>query len=161
MFKFKASSLIAFSGMIWLAVGLYLLPLGLNFLIQSAKSGPSGPLFSLFSPQLLTYEEAALAFVVIGLGIGYLKGKTVFAKTVRKSVERIISLEAPIPISKIYNLRYCLLLGLMICLGVSFKYFDLSQDIRGLVDIAIGSALINGAMIYFRQALAVRKSEQA
>lgn len=159
MFKFKASSLIAFSGLVWLAVGLYLLPLGLNLLIRSVESASYGPLLSLLAPKFFNGEEAALAIVALGLGIGFVKGKTVFAKTVQKSVERILSFETPISISKLYSLRYCLLLGVMIMIGVSFKVFDLAHDIRGLVDVAIGSALINGALIYFRQALAVRRSE--
>ena len=104
---------------------------------------------------------AALFFVVVGLGIGYFKSKMIFAKTVRKSVERILSFAPPIHLSKMYSVRYCLLLAAMVLLGISFKYFGFPHDVRGLVDVAIGSALINGAMIYMRSALSVRDKEKA
>ena len=44
MFKFKASTLIFISGLIWFGVGMYLLPLGLHFLIYSAQRKPNWPL---------------------------------------------------------------------------------------------------------------------
>lgn len=160
MFKFKASTLIAFSGFVWLAVGLYLLPLGLNFLILSAQVPERNAGFLLNSlSSLLSYEQAALLLVVIGLSLGYMKGKTVFAKTVRKSVARILSFSPPIALGKVYSIGYVLLLALMVLIGLSFKFLGVTLDLRGLVDVAIGSALINGSLLYFRQARLVKEQE--
>jgi len=35
-------------------------------------------------------------------------------------------------------------------LGMGIRYFGVPVDVRGLIDVAVGSALINGAMLYFR-----------
>lgn len=161
MFKYRASTLIAFSGAIWLGAGLYLMSLGLNFLVESltlAHHGQIGPLLSLLNPAA-SFDQAIVLIVTLGLSIGFVKGKFILAKTVRKTVERVLELRAPIPFWKIYSVKYCLLLGLMMLLGISFKLLGFSLDVRGLIDVAIGSALINGSMHYFRQALATRKQE--
>ncbi|MGK5595362.1 MAG: hypothetical protein ACSNEK_08400 [Parachlamydiaceae bacterium] len=161
MFKYRASTLIAFSGALWLGIGFYLMSLGLNFLMESlnvAYQGQVGPLLSLLSP-IATLDQSIVLLVTLGLSIGFVKGKVILARTVRKTVERILQFSAPIPFWKIYSIKYCLLLGLMIVLGVSFKLLGFSFDARGLIDVAIGSALINGSLHYFRQALATRKQE--
>jgi hypothetical protein len=38
----------------------------------------------------------------------------------------------------------------MVLLGLVIRFLPIPIDARGLVDVAIGSALINGAMLYFR-----------
>lgn len=164
MFKFRASALIAFSGLIWFGAGLYLLQLGLHFLVESAKLANNdlyvGPLLSLLAP-IGSFDQAILLLVVVGLSIGFLKGKFVFSRTVTKTVERILSFKPPVPFIKMYSAKYCILLGCMMLLGMSFKVLGFSFDVRGLVDIAIGSALINGSILYFRQAVATKNAENA
>ncbi|KAF3363350.1 putative membrane protein [Chlamydiales bacterium STE3] len=162
MLKFRASTLIAFSGLVWFGAGLYLLTLGLNFLLESdnlANSGQQvGPLLSLLSP-IATYDQGTLLIVTLGLAIGFIKGKFIFAKTVRQTVERIVSFRPPIPLTKMYSIKYCMLLAGMMLLGMTFKFLGFSYDVRGLIDVAIGSALINGSMLYFRQVLITKNQE--
>lgn len=160
MFKFKASTLIAFSGVIWLAVGINLLSLGLNFLIASAGVDQGGPLLSLVAPSLLSYENGALLLITLAIMLGFVKARMIFSKTVQRSIERILTFTPPISIIKMYSARYFLVLGLMIGLGVSFKFFGFALDARGFVDVTVGSALTHGASAYFRQFLAVRQNEQ-
>lgn len=152
MFKFSHAMLIALSGLIWFFVGIYLLPLGIHFLIDNGLN--QGPLMSLLSS--LDIEEAGLILVAIGLAIGYFKGKHVFAKTVEKNVDRIRALPAPASLHHLYTVRYIVLLGTMILIGLSMRWFNLPLDVRGFIDVAVGSALINGSMLYFRKALLVR-----
>ncbi len=40
----------------------------------------------------------------------------------------------------------------MMGIGVVFRFLPISHEIRGCVDIAIGSALIQGAFLYFLSA---------
>ena len=47
----------------------------------------------------------------------------------------------------------------MVGLGALIKVLNLPLDVRGAIDIVIGSALINGAMIYFRSAFELRNQE--
>lgn len=156
MLKFKHATLIALSGAVWFAVGLYLLPLGIGFLMksaeQSARFAGQAPLLENLS--FLPVEQVALLVLAVALGVGYVKSKYVFAKAVQKGVARIRSLPTPAPFYSIYTPRYLILLGAMVLLGISLKYVGLPLDIRGFVDVAIGAALINGSVLYFKEAAA-------
>ena len=161
--KLKPSILIAISGLVWLAVGVYLMQLGIGFLVEgkmiAASGGTGTPILSWLHPYVGGVEMAAIILVAIALYIGYLKGRYVLGKAAQRGVARILSLPKPIALSKIYAPRYYLLLGLMILIGISMKWLGVSKDLRGFVDIAIGAALINGSMIYFRMARTERAAE--
>lgn len=153
MLKLSHAMLIVLSGLVWLAIGAFLLSIGLNFLVESGKA----PLGSYAFLETLSKwfggkDQAVLTLVVLGLAIGYFKGRFVLGKAARKGVDRILSFPNPSSIASLYSARYVLLLAVMMGIGVSFRIFNLSHDIRGFVDVAIGAALLNGAMIYFRYA---------
>lgn len=155
--KFSHASLIALSGLIWLAIGAYLMPLGLNFIIQAAALPTHVPLMNALLPLVQTYDKASILLVAAALFIGYFKGRVILGKSVKRSTSRILSLPNPASLSKVYDWKYGLLIGLMVLIGISIKFFGTPLDIRGFIDVAIGSALINGAMLYFRAALEVRQ----
>jgi len=77
-------------------------------------------------------------------------------KTVKKVIARIVSFGASIKLTELFSVRYLLLIALMVALGVSLRFLGLPTDVHGLIDVAIGSALINGSMIYFRLAVLAR-----
>lgn len=151
MFKFSHPVLITLSGIVWLAVGFYLMPLGINFLIQSAQEG-NFPLIQAFNASGVSSQSACLTLIAVGLAIGYGKSRVIFSKTVKKTVVHIRTLPAKASLTAVYTPKYLLLLGLMVLIGLSMKWLSVPLDIRGLVDVAVASALINGAMMYFRQA---------
>jgi hypothetical protein len=150
---------IVISGVIWLIVGIGLLTLGLNLIIFKAQLDPTDTLSLIAKLAPLTggREQAALVIVAAGLILGFIKGRYVLGKTVKRVAERIFSLSYPIRFSQVYHKSYLLLIGCMIFLGLLMKWTGLPLEIRGTVDVAIGSALMNGAMAYFRIALAVNK----
>lgn len=153
--KLSHTKLIIISGLIWFAIGVYLLQLGLNLLLSGVGQDlatSSYPLLRTLSPFTGSLEMAIIVLVVIALMIGFLKGRFVLGKSAKRGVERLRSFSDPAPLAWIYSAKYYILLAAMIGLGISVKYMGLSNDVRGLIDAAIGSALINGAMIYFRQA---------
>ena len=90
--------------------------------------------------------------VAVGLLVGFFKGRFVLSKTVSKMVGRVLSLPLPIRFSQVYHPSYYFLIALMICLGLLLKYLPIPIDLRGMIDVAIGSALVNGALLYFRAA---------
>lgn len=158
MFKVSHSVLIFLSGVVWFGVGCFLLPLGINFIVGALlieNATQAHPILDFLAPYVGGLEQAALVWIIFALLVGYLKGRTVFAKSVKRSVDRILTLPNPASLSKMYTPSYYLLLGSMILLGVLMRFT--SVDIRGGVDVAVGSALINGAMLYFRQAWLARK----
>lgn len=160
--KMSHAKLIVLSGLIWFVIGIYLLQLGLNLILAvsmqtSAKSlSESYPILSFLKQYFGNVQNIALLLVIFGLFVGYLKGRYVLGKSASNGVARILRLPNPVSILRIYNAKYYLLLGAMIGIGISIKYLGLPNDVRGIIDVTIGSALINGAIIYFKLALGVR-----
>lgn len=152
--KLSHTKLIVISGLIWFTVGCWLLPLGLSLLSEASKhelnTGVTLPFIRGIAPYVGGFEQGMIAIVIGALMIGYVKGRFVLGKSAIKGMERIRSLPNPANLSGIYSPKYYMLLGGMVFLGMSIKWLGLPNDIRGFVDVTIGSALINGAMIYFR-----------
>lgn len=150
---------IAISGVIWFVVGVGLLTLGLNFIVFKAQMEvhETTSLIAKIAPIAGGREQAALVLIAIGLILGFVKGRCVLVKTVRRVVERILTLPSPVKMTQIYSKSYFILIGSMILLGLSMKWLGLPMEIRGAIDVAIGSALMNGAVAYFRIAFAVNK----
>lgn len=150
---------IVISGLIWFVVGVGLLTLGLNFIVFKAQIDVSdtSSLIAKLSPLTGGREQAALALIIFGLIIGFIKGRFVLGKTVRRVSERIVLLPQPVRFAQVYSKGYLMLIGGMILLGMSMKWLGLPAEVRGTIDVAIGSALMNGAMAYFRVAFAVKK----
>lgn len=150
----KHRSWIAFSGFLWFFIGFSLLYKGIKLITEAAFS-----VHSLSFSMRDTFgspQQAATIFIALGLLIGFIKGRFVLVKTVRRVVTRISNLSLPIRISQVYAPSYWLLIGSMVALGMSFRFLPIPIDIRGMIDIAIGSALINGAMLYFRAARTIQ-----
>lgn len=157
--KLSHSKLIAISGLIWFVIGFFLLRLGLNLIVESiGNSQEQYPLVAFLRPYLNTVENTVLLLIIFALIIGYFKGAYVLGKSAKRGVERISSFPNPTSVANIYSAKYYILLAAMVFLGMSIKYIGLNSDIRGFIDIAIGSALINGAMIYFKSIKATKGS---
>lgn len=86
----------------------------------------------------------------VSLFIGFIKGRFVLRRTVLRVSSRILSLPLPIRIKDVYSLSYVCLIGSMMGLGVVFRFVPLPLDVKGMIDVAVGAALIQGALFYFR-----------
>jgi hypothetical protein len=93
-------------------------------------------------------QQAGLLLISAGLFLGFLKGRVVLAKTVKRISERIPEGESNI--SQVYDKKYYVILAIMVGIGITFRFLPIPLDFRGAVDVTIGSALMNGAMLYFR-----------
>lgn len=129
----KRTFWIFLSGFVWFVAGVFLLYKGIHF-IASAQLA----------------EETATWLMMAALVVGFLKGRFVLSKTVKRVVDRIQSLPLPIRLWNAYAPSYWILIGSMVLLGMSFRFLPIPLQYRGMVDVAIGSALVNGAMLYFR-----------
>lgn len=149
------------SGLVWFAVGLFLMPMGVNLLLSSLHINESQnyPLIQSVSPLIGGWEQTVLVLLCMGLLIGFLKGRFVLGKSAREGIKRIQQFSNPTCLSNIYSLKYYVLILGMMGLGMGIKYFGLADDIRGFVDVAIGAALINGALVYFRRGFEMRTHE--
>lgn len=158
MFKLSHFGLVTLSGCIWTSIGMFLMPLGLFFLGETLSATPSEvamnyPLVSMMSGFFGGTETAAVVIIALGLFIGSAKAKYVLSKTVNKGIARILALPNPAYVTNVYGFKYLLLVAFMISLGASLRYFGVPKDVRGMVDVAVGSALITGGTSYFRAAL--------
>lgn len=145
----KARYAIVFSGLVWFAIGLMLLYKGLHFIADGMDGA------SIFSGAFFSKEQGASLLIGGGLLLGFIKGRFVLSKTVRKVVLRIVSLPSPIKLRDIYGPAYYFLILGMFGLGMLLRLAPISIDLRGTIDVAIGSALINGAIFYFRAAFSL------
>ncbi|MES2273797.1 MAG: hypothetical protein V4487_06360 [Chlamydiota bacterium] len=152
----NSRSWIAFSGFLWFAIGVFLLYKGIHFISQAAVQTDS--LCFSMRGMFGSPQQAATGFIALGLIIGFFKGRFVLAKTVLRVATRIASLPSPIRFTDAYSRSYWILLGSMVLLGMSFRFLPIPLDIRGTIDVAIGSALVNGAMLYFRAARSLKPS---
>ena len=128
---------ISFSGLLWIVVGCLLLYKGLRILCDGVDTQRA---------------DRASWLIAIGLFVGFIKGRFALAKTVRRLVLRIESLDMPIRMQDVYPKSYWILLSSMMAIGFLLRYIPLEW--RGCIDVAVGSALIHGAMLYFRAARA-------
>lgn len=138
------------SGLLWLVAGGWLLYKGLRLIAEAAFQ--PGSLCDSMQGTLGSAQQAASLYIAIGLLIGFLKARFVFVKTVRRVVSRIAALPLPISFSQAYAPSYWMLIGGMMALGMGFRFLPIPIDVRGMIDVAIGSALVHGAFFYFRAA---------
>lgn len=155
--KLTHSRLLILAGVIWLMVGAYLLPLGLNYLNEAAELAAKGkltdyPLLSSLQGFISDPQTSVVVLITISLIIGYTKGKMAMGAAVRKTLERLNQAENPAPITHLFTPRYLGLIACMMALGIALSKLGVAWDVRGVIDIAVGSALVNGAMLYFRHA---------
>ena len=129
---------ISISGFIWAAAGILLLYKGLKII----SSFPN--------------KDAASLWVAAGLFVGFLKGRFVLGKTVQRISQRILSLPVPIRFIDAYPKSYWLVISLMMGLGMVMRLVP--DQWHGFIDVVVGSALINGAMLYFRASREVAKN---
>lgn len=156
MIKTSHNTLYALSGLLWLGIGVMLLNLGLGFLMHGfqgsvfVEDGYSS-LIKKISTFTGGFDYAAIFLVILSLLVGFTKGRFVMQKAALKSAARISKLPNPTSFLNIYNRSNLILIAIMVGLGMTMKYLALPYDIRGSIDIAVGSALMQGSLAYFRR----------
>lgn len=152
MLKFKAKTMIFLSGFVWFFMGTFLMWKGMRYLEEALVVFQSDeyPLLSSLYSIAGGVSEAIVLVVFTALLIGVVKGRFVLGKSACRGIARLQSLPEPILLSNIYPLPYYGLYAVMMGMGMAMSLFKCPHDIRGFVDIAVGSALLNGSLCYFR-----------
>lgn len=132
----KARHWIFITGGMWFLIGSMLMVKGLKYM-------------NLAKDQIQDTEFLSV-LMFLSLMLGFLKGRFIFAKTVKRIIANICSHSDKITILNVYPLSYWLVLAVMSCMGMLVKKLSLDIHYLGAIDLVIGSALINGAMQYFR-----------
>jgi hypothetical protein len=82
----------------------------------------------------------------------------VISKTTLRNIMRLQTLPQPVHIKDLYPLPYYILVGGMMGLGILMNTLAVPKDVRGLIDAAVGFALIEGSLVAFRSTLFRAKS---
>lgn len=162
--KFEKHSLITVVGLVWFVVGIFLLFSGLQLIFLTALL--NGQSFTpILSVVMYAFTGAVIPSIVVsvflGLLLGYAKSKWAFVRMIRKTVQRIYPMPGLVRISSLYRLHEALLIIAVIALSRIAKILHFPPDIQGVINIAIGSALISGAVVYFRFALRIKEDSKS
>ena len=167
MYKCSHFVMIVISGLIWAMVGVMLMTLGMHHLMDvfrfwdeiliSSQTSLVKTLSMVFSKP----EQAMGAIVGVCLMIGYAKGHFVLSRSVKTGVQRILSQPNPSEIKNLYGKKYYFLIFGMMSLGMLLRFLNLPEDIHGAIDLAIGAALLKGALTYFKYALSEKRGTLA
>jgi hypothetical protein len=149
---------IALSGAVWFLVGAGLLIVGMDRIVFKAQMDvhETTSWIASLSGWMGGREQAALLLILIALLIGVIKGRFAMGRAVVRVTKRLQALAEPLSLGQVYSKGYLLLIAGMVGLGMGMKALGLSSEIRGFIDIAVGSALMNGALLYFRAAFALK-----
>lgn len=153
---FKRATLSLFAGGLWFFVGFSLFIVGLSLLNKGAQLLPSlaydgsFSIIAFFTSFSLSVPESQKLAIVLAMAIGFLKGRTVLKKSVNRQVARLSKLPERASIFSTFSPAFYILIGGMMTLGMSLRFAPIFYDTRGFIDLAVGFALINGAMHYMR-----------
>jgi len=158
--KIRHGLAIGLSGALWMGIGIFLLMKGFSLLLH-----PSPESTPLILPRLGSLvkdpAQASLVLVSIGLVIGFIKGRFILAKTAARIIKKIESLPNPCALKSVYGPGYLILLGCMMGMGIMLNKFSVPHDLRGIIDVAVGSALTNGSAFYFRHFAEAKRKKLA
>lgn len=146
---------IVLSGLTWMFIGAFLLYKGLYYSVMCILAPPA--MLHFIAQYLGTVQNAILLCIATGLVLGVVKARFVLIKTIQRVVKGIMVKPSPLKLTAVYSKRYCFLILSMMLLGLTLRFLPISNDIRGVIDVTIGSALLNGALIYFRLAVMLKK----
>ncbi|MBW4488458.1 MAG: hypothetical protein KME12_11775 [Trichocoleus desertorum ATA4-8-CV12] len=116
---------------IWTLVGIGLFTMGLVFWFHL--------------PYLGFLDIKHLGWGAVALSIGLLKGKVVLDRTANRVIDRVDTLQEPNPFKSIFQMfgaKTIALILAMMGIGVGLRLAGVSFEIRGLIYIAVGSALM-------------------
>lgn len=121
------------AGIMWTLVGVSLLYRGLTMIGEVAYMAPA-------------------------LAIGYLKGRFVLKKSALRIVNRLKKLDEPVRWIDLYGKANWIVLLIMAGLGMFFRFATgiVPVEVRGFICIAVGTALLQGSTIYYRESHALR-----
>lgn len=94
--------------------------------------------------------KGTLFFIaLVATFLGFLKGRFVISKTVSQNVERIKALAKDPFFFEFYAPKTWVILFAMVLLARTISSLDIPLELRIILDIAVGTALFYGSMLFF------------
>ena len=144
----------------WFGLGLFLMTRGIDLVVQDAPKPMTSelpgtemsPMFHWICNTLTGQPlETSLFLIIIGLLIGMVKSKVIFQKVVQRNTERILSIEGQHSLFQAFAPKDYIVMVVMMLFGMLLRTVGVYDDIRGIILIAVGAGLIQGAVLYIRQ----------
>jgi hypothetical protein len=146
------------SGVLWLAVGSLLFSKGVVLLQSLLVPGITTGFFHASFFGSLSSQVKVQLILIAGLWIGFIKGNFVLRRSANRVLNHIVNQEEPIQLKNLYPKSYLILLGCMCAMGMSLKWIPINPDVKGLIDITVGTALIIGSWHYFKKSWILSKA---
>lgn len=104
-----------------------------------------GLVFWFHFPYLGFLDTKHLGWGAAALSIGLLKGKVILDRTANRVIDRVDTLQEPNPLKSIFQMfgaKTIALILAMMGIGIGLRLAGVSFEIRGLIYIAVGAALL-------------------
>jgi len=151
----KVAVLLSF--VLWFCIGTMLLYKGMNYLyeamIYQTVTRSQQPVLGFLARLLGSMDYALLGMVFVSAFFGYIKGYVALRKGADRLISRISPYGGKVPLSVVFPKWYVALIGGMMLLGMGIKYLPITSDIRGMIDTAVGFALLNGSTFFLKHLL--------
>lgn len=141
MYRFSLKTALFLLGFLWLLAGVMLFTKGVTLLQHPST------FFSQFS--WMPKKELPILLLCLGLFLGQFKARTVLRKAANKRIEEMRARSA-FSFFQVFNLQYFLLIVIMSSLGMLLNFLSTPSDLRGFIDITIGTALMQSSFFYFK-----------
>lgn len=142
------------AALIWMLVGAGLLTMGAVFWFHF--------------PYLGSLDAKHLGYGVAALSVGLIKGKLILDKTANRVISRVETLQEPNPFKSIFQMfgaKTIALILAMMGIGLILRWAGVSFEIRGLIYLAVGTALLWSCRRYWlasiQTATSLTTSEEA
>ncbi len=129
------------AGLIWTVVGAGLLTMG--------------SVFWFHLPYLGDLDTRHLAIGMAAIAVGLAKGRFVLDKTANRVIDRTDNLQEANPLKSIFQMfgvKTIALIASMMGIGLILRMAGMSYEIRGLVYLAVGTALLWSCFRYWSAA---------
>ena len=146
----RQKTILLLSGAFWLFGGISLISKGIRLLGEDLALQAG----LLEASALFSNQKSVVAALGCALLIGFVKGRFALAKTVKRTFDRVTNSPKP----SFLDTKTVFILLLMLILNRLMTYASIHPFYRGSIDVAIGSALIHGAVSFFRLTMLHRKS---
>jgi hypothetical protein len=140
--KLSPKAHLTIAGLLWTVVGAGLLTMG--------------GVFWFHFPYLGFLDREHLAIGGLAMGIGLVKGIFVLDRTANRVIERVETLSEPNPLKSIgqmFGVKTIALILAMMGIGVVLRIAGVSFEIRGLIYLAVGVALLWSCRRYWQAAI--------
>lgn len=140
---------------VWLFAGTLLTWKGILFFEQSLFAWESSKVILPFLRSLCLCFRLAPMHVLFGLVglsliIGYLKSYLVLRPSIKRIIWYLASQGKMVPLKGMLPRKDRLVLLLMVSIGVISRFLPIPFDVRGCIDMVIGSALVHGGMMLYQ-----------